>query len=70
SAQNVAMISHIAIYIIIPEIILGLSAFILYNSLRDRRWWEKLTVSFVIMLLYIGAAGFFYFLIERVIRGA
>jgi hypothetical protein len=69
SAQNVAMISHIAIYIIIPEIILGLSAFILFISLRDRKWWEKLLSSFVIMLLYIGAAGFFYFVIERLILG-
>ena len=70
SAQNVAMIGHVAIYIIIPEIILGLSAFILYTSLRDRKWWEKLFSSFVIMVLYIGAAGFFYFVIERLILGA
>lgn len=70
SAQNVAMISHIAIYIIIPEIILGLATFILFNTLRERKWWEKILSSFMIMILYVGAASFFYFVIERVILGA
>lgn len=66
-AQNVTMVGHLAVYIIIPEIILGLSAFYAYNSIKENRHWFKIPVTFIIMLIYIGSAVFFYFLIEKII---
>jgi len=66
-AQNVTMLGHLAIYIIIPEIILGLSAFYAYDLIKENYHWFKVPVTFIIMLLYIGSAVFFYFLIEKII---
>lgn len=68
-AQNVTMIGHIAIYIIIPEVILGVFSFFSYESIKEKKHWIILPMTFIIMLLYLGSAVFFYFLIERVILG-
>ena len=66
-AQNVIMVGHLALYIIIPEIILGITTFYGYNLIQDKNSLLKIPVTFIIMLLYLGSAVFFYFLIERVI---
>ncbi len=66
-AQNVVMIGHIALYIIIPEIILGLSSYYFYERLKEKKHWYKLPIAFIVMILYLGSAIFFYFLIERVL---
>lgn len=66
-AQNVIMIGHIALYIIIPEIFLGLSSYYFYEMLKERNHWYKLPAAFIVMVLYLGSAIFFYFLIERVL---
>jgi len=66
-AQNVTMIGHVAIYIIIPEVILGLSTYFSYEMIKDKNHWIKIPTAFIVMLLYLGSAAFFYFLIERVI---
>ena len=63
-AQNVLMIDHIAVYIVIPEIILGIFTFYGYSLIKMKPHWQKIPVAFVIMLLYLGSATFFYFLIE------
>jgi len=65
-AQNVTMIGHVAIYIIVPEIILGLSTYLGYRLLQEKNHLIKIPIAFIIMLLYLGSATFFYFLIERV----
>ena len=66
-AQNVIMIGHLALYIIIPEVILGITTFYGYTLILDKNHLLKIPVAFTIMLLYLGSAVFFYFLIERVI---
>jgi hypothetical protein len=66
-AQNVIMIGHIAIYIIVPEIILGLSTYYFYELLKEKSHWLKLPTAFIVMLLYLGSAVFFYFIIEKLI---
>ena len=66
-AQNVFMILNIAIYIIIPEIILGVTTFWSYTKTKESKIIEKISVAFLIMLIYLGSAVFFYFLIEKVI---
>jgi hypothetical protein len=66
-AQNVIMIGNVALYIIIPEIILGLTTFYGYKLIQDKSHLLKIPMTFMIMLLYLGSATFFYFLIERIL---
>lgn len=66
-AQNVTLIGHMAVYIILPEIIFGLSAYWCYEKIKDMNHWVKVPTAFLIMLLYLGSASYFYFLIEVVI---
>ncbi len=66
-AQNVTMIGHLAVYIIIPEIILGLSTYFCYEQIQDKKIILKIPITFVIMLLYFGSATFFYFLVDRIL---
>lgn len=68
-AQNVTMIGHVALYIIIPEIILGLSTYFGFKVIQEKSHLFKIPVAFSIMLLYLGSAAFFYFLIEHVLLG-
>lgn len=68
-AQNVTMVGNVALYILLPEIILGLSAFWSYQSIQAKSHWWKPIAAFLIMLLYIGSACFFYLLIEIIILG-
>jgi len=69
-ATVIGMTGNLAWYIIIPEILLGLSAFICYNIIKDKKIWMNLTASFIVMIIYIGNASFFYFLIETLLLGA
>jgi len=41
-AQNVTMIGHIALYIIVPEIILGLSTYYCYELIKEKSYWLKI----------------------------
>lgn len=67
-AQNVVvMIDHMAVYILVPEIILGLSAYYFYEIIQDKPHWYKIPATFIVMMLYVGTAASFYFLIERVL---
>ncbi len=69
-AHDVLMIGNVAIYIIIPELLLGLSTYLGYLMTRKRGIIERLVMAFVIMVMYLGNASFFYFIIERLILGA
>ncbi|MHA2036704.1 MAG: DUF6989 domain-containing protein [Promethearchaeota archaeon] len=66
-AQNVIMIGHVAVYVILPEIILGLSTYYSYELIKEKHHLFKIPVAFLIMILYLGSAVFFYFLIDQVI---
>ena len=66
-AQNVVMIGHVALYIIVPEIILGLSTYYCYEWVKEKSHWYKAPLAFLVMILYLGNAIFYYFLIERVV---
>ena len=66
--QNVTLIfDHLAVYIIIPEVLLGLTTFYYFQKIKEKNYLTLIVVSFVIMLLYLGSASFFYFLFEKVI---
>jgi len=62
-------IGNLAWYIIVPELILGLSAFVCYDIVKDKRFWMKIVGAFTVMILYIGNASFFFFVIETLLLG-
>ncbi len=66
-AQNVLMIGHVAVYIIVPEILLGLAAYFAYQHVTKLSHWYKFPAAFSVMLFYLGSATFFYFLVEQVV---
>jgi len=66
--QSVTLIfDHLAIYIILPEILLGLSTFYFYSREKSKKMWILIIYAFIIMILYLGNASFFFFLIEKII---
>jgi hypothetical protein len=67
-AQNVYMIGHIAVYILIPEIVLGTSAYGCYQLIKNRPLWFRIPAAFLVMQLYLGSAAFFYFFFEKIIN--
>ncbi|TFG34006.1 hypothetical protein EU527_05625 [Candidatus Thorarchaeota archaeon] len=64
------MTGNLAWYIIIPELLLGLSLFICYNYIKERQYWMKIVGAVTVMIFYIGNASFFYFLIETLLLGS
>jgi hypothetical protein len=68
-AENVFMIGHTAVYIVIPEIILGLTAFFGFQQVKTKPIRYKIIAAFLVMQLYLGSAAFFYFLIESILLG-
>jgi len=66
--QNVTLFfDHLAVYIIIPEVILGLSTFYYFQKTKNQHYLMLIVVAFGIMLLYLGSVSFFYFLFEKII---
>jgi len=70
TATVIGMTGNLAWYIIIPELFLGLTAFICYNIVKDKKIWMKIAGALTVMILYIGNASFFFFLIETLLLGA
>jgi len=64
------MIGHVAVYILVPEIILGVAAYAAYQAVHKKPLGVKIFSAFFVMLLYLGSASFFYFLVEKIIRPA
>jgi hypothetical protein len=65
-AQNVVMIGHLAVYIIIPEIILGCTTYYCFNLIREKKHLIKIPITFIVMIIYLGSAVLFYFIVERI----
>jgi ABC-type spermidine/putrescine transport system permease subunit II len=68
-AVGVAMIGHVAVYIIVPDIILGLSTYITFDIIRERPLWMIAIAAVLVMILYLGCAVLSFFMIERVLLG-
>ena len=66
-AQNATMVGHAALYIFIPEVILGSSTYYCYSKIKGKNHLVKFPVAFIVMLLYLGSAVFFYFLFEKIL---
>ena len=59
----------VILYIVIPEIILGLTAFFAFQQVKTKPIRYKIIAAFLVMQLYLGSAAFFYFLIEGILLG-
>jgi hypothetical protein len=68
-AKNVTIVGHTALYILVPEILLGLSAYLVYEKVKGGTLLKRVLAAFFIMTFYIGNSAFFYFLVERIIQG-
>ena len=66
-AQGVTTIAHVAIYLIIPEILLGLFTFLAFEWSLARALWYKLGAAFIVMVIYLGSLCFFYFVVENLL---
>jgi hypothetical protein len=62
-AQNITQIAHVALYVIAPEIILGLSTYLAYQMTARSNWLIRLLGAFTIMLIYLGSLSLFYLII-------
>jgi hypothetical protein len=67
-AKNVTMIHYSALYLLIPEVIFGLSGYFAYEKTKDKGLWMRILAAFFVMTFYIGNLSFFYFVIERLIK--
>lgn len=66
-AINVTLIGYGAIYIIIPEIILGLTCYYAFDWSLEKSFLSKIVLAFLTMIIYLGNAVSFYFLFEKLI---
>lgn len=68
-AKNVTVVGHTALYILVPEILLGLSAYLVYEKVKGGTMLKRGLAAFFVMTFYIGNSAFFYFLVECIIQG-
>ncbi len=67
-ATGVRTLGHTALYVIVPEILLGLSAYWMYDRVRGKGLRVKLPAAFCVMAFYLGNLALFFFLVERILR--
>lgn len=68
-AQGVEKIGHVALYVIVPEILLGIVTFLAVERSPVRRVWENLISAGMVSAFYLLCLLSSFFLIERVLIG-
>ena len=63
-AVNVTAVGPVALYVIVPEILLGAIAFAAYVRYRDRSRGLQVAVAALVSTFYLGALGARYLLID------
>ncbi|MBN1533196.1 MAG: hypothetical protein JXA20_11080 [Spirochaetes bacterium] len=66
--RRVTMVGHVALYIIVPEVLLGIYGYYGYRT-SSNRGVAVIGAAFSVMLVYTGAAALSYLIIERIIAG-
>lgn len=66
-AREVTTVCHVALYLIVPEVLLGLSAFLAFEMSRGRPCWYRLCAAFTVMVFYLGNLGLFYLIGEHLL---
>ena len=64
---GVAKIWHCAVYLLPAQIILGLSSYNAFERYSGQRVSSLITVAFLVMIFYVGAAVSSYFFFEKVL---
>ncbi|PJZ45055.1 DUF6989 domain-containing protein [Leptospira brenneri] len=64
--QNVRMWGHVAYYVLVPEMILGITTYLAYQGFSYSAYIVQIAIGFLVMLLYLGNLSFFYLLIEKI----
>lgn len=65
-AQNVTMVGHVAVYVIVPEMVLGISTWLAFRTVRDGPLVARWVAPVLVMQLYAGGVVLFWFLIDFV----
>lgn len=65
--QNVYIFNHLAIYLVIPEILLGCSAYIGFKKYEKKSLRYLIVIPFAVMILYIFNLTVFHFIFEEII---
>lgn len=66
-AQDVTMIGHVAVYVLPPEVLLGVVALGAHRWSAHRRMRHKVLAAGIVMLVYLGSLCTSYLLIERLL---
>ncbi|TGL40903.1 DUF6989 domain-containing protein [Leptospira perdikensis] len=65
--QNVKMWGKVAYYVLVPEMILGITTYLAYQGFSYSAYIFQMAIGFLVMILYIGNLAFFYLLIEKIL---
>ena len=65
-AQNVMVIGHVALYVLIPEFLLGFFLYQYFHGSQNRGWAIHLYNAAKVSLLYTGCLALSYLLLEKV----
>lgn len=68
-AQNVTQLAGVALYLLIPEALLGLHTYLAYKAVHSANTGLRLAAAFIVMTLYTGGVALFYFLVEKILLG-
>lgn len=63
---GVTVIGRVAVYVIVPEVLLGAVTYLAYVTTRDQSWAVKGAAAALVSLVYLGALCASYGLVERV----
>lgn len=63
-AEGVTMLGNVALYILPAQVLLSVISFDAYAAIRDRGVMTFVPVTFLVMLLYLGAALFGFLVVE------
>ncbi|TGN17692.1 DUF6989 domain-containing protein [Leptospira idonii] len=65
-AQDVKMVGSVALYVLIPEMILGVTTYLAYQGFGTSHYLIRVGMGFLIMIFYLGNLSLFYLLFERI----
>ena len=63
-ARDVAQIGHVAVYLVVPETVLGVSAWLAWRATRHAGPAIRTLAAASVMVLYLGNCALFWFLLE------
>ncbi|MEM1057292.1 MAG: hypothetical protein AAGI52_17375 [Bacteroidota bacterium] len=69
-ARGVAQIGRVAVYVVPAEALLGAATFLAFQRTREAGRVAKMGAAAMVAVLYLGALGTSFYLIERVFGGA